>query len=229
MVEAKKITKSVRRPAAKEAVGKLSLPVFNLKGEKVGRISLPEEIFGVKVNQTLLSQAVRVHQANLRQGNSSTKTRGLIRGGGRKPWRQKGTGRARQGSIRSPQWRGGGIVFGPQTRDYSLSFPDKMRKAALRSALTSRVEDIVVVNEFKLTKSKTKQVGAALERLNISGNTLMVLPEYDPSVARASRNMPAVRLTKASDLNALEVLSAKKLLFAKDAVKKLIGVKDDAP
>lgn len=229
MVNAKKTTKVIRKPAVKkEVAGKLSLPVFNLKGEKVGRISLPQEIFGVKVNMPLLSQAVRVYQANGRQGNSSTKTRGLIRGGGRKPWKQKGTGRARQGSIRSPQWRGGGIVFGPKPRDYSLNLPAKMRKAALRSALTSRVEDIVVVNEFKLTKPKTKQVREALDRLNMTGKTLVVLPEHDPSVAQASRNMPAVRLIRASGLNALDVLSAKKLLFAKDAVKKLTGVKDDA-
>lgn len=224
MPEAK--TKKVTPKAPKVvAANKLSVSVFNLKGEEVGKISLPEKFFGVEVNEALLAQAVRIYQANLRQGTSSTKTRSEVRGGGRKPWKQKGTGRARQGSIRAPQWRGGGIIFGPKPRDYSLDFPDKMKRAALKSALTSRVPDLVVIDEFKFIKSKTKEVATALQKLNASGHkALLVLPEYDEKVTRASRNIPGVRLTQAADLNVLEVLAAKKLLFAKGAVEKLAGV-----
>jgi large subunit ribosomal protein L4 len=220
-------TKSVKKISAKkaptrvEASPKLTVPVFSLLGVKVGTVTLPEEVFGVKVNEAILSQAVRVYQANQRTGTSSTKTRAEVKGGGRKPWRQKGTGRARQGSIRSPQWRGGGIVFGPKPRDYSLDLPKMLKRVALRSALTSKKEDLVVVNEWKLSAPKTKKIATTLKKLNLSGKTLFVLPEFDENVFRASRNIPTLRVRRATDLNALEVVSADKLVFDKEAIKKL--------
>lgn len=228
----KKLTKVTTKKAAvkkepvvkAEPTSKFTLPVFNLSGKEVGSVKLPEEVFGVKVNEALLSQAVRVYTANTHQGTVSTKTRAEVRGGGRKPWRQKGTGRARQGSTRSPQWRGGGVVFGPRPRDLSLELPTKMKRAALKSALSARLNDVVVVDDFKMTEPKTKKIANALKKLNLSGKTLFVLPEFEEKVIRASRNIPTLRLTRATDLNALEVLTATKLVLAKEAVSKIAEV-----
>lgn len=207
-------------PAAKKS-SKFDRIVFDLTGKEVGTVTLPEEVFGRKVNEALLSQAVRVYQANLHQGTSSTKTRAEVRGGGRKPWKQKGTGRARQGSIRSPQWRGGGVIFGPKPRDLSLELPAKMKKAALLSALSSRLEDVMVVSEFKMTQPKTSKVALLLKKLQLPAKTLFVLPEFEEAFTLASRNLPKLKLTKVADLNTLEVLSPEKLVFSKDAVTKL--------
>lgn len=207
--------------SAVKKLSKFDRVVFDLAGKEVGTVTLPKEVFGAPVNEALLSQAVRVYQANLHQGTSSTKTRAEVRGGGRKPWKQKGTGRARQGSIRSPQWRGGGVIFGPKPRDLSLELPLKMKKAALISALSSRLEDVVVVSEFKMTTPKTSKVALALKKLQLPPRTLFVLPDFEESINLASRNIPRLRLTKASDLNALEVLSAGKLVFSKDSVEKI--------
>lgn len=213
-------------PSSKEGVAttkkssKLDRTIFDLSGKEVGTITLPKEVFGVEVNEALLRQAVRVYQANKHQGTSSTKTRAEVRGGGRKPWKQKGTGRARQGSIRSPQWRGGGVIFGPKPRDLSLDLPLKMKKAALLSALSRRAEDVVVVSEFKMSKPKTKQIATVLKKLDLPAKTLFVLPEFEETLTLASRNLPYLRLTKVADLNALEVLSPSKLVFSKDALGK---------
>src|SRR5581483_11661290 len=135
----------VKAAPAPKKLGKLEKEVFDMSGKIAGTVQLPEEVFGAKVNEALLSQAMRVYSSNTHQGTSSTKTRAEVRGGGRKPWRQKGTGRARQGSTRAPHWRGGGVIFGPKPRDLSLDLPLKMRRAALRSALSARVEDVIVV------------------------------------------------------------------------------------
>lgn len=212
------------KEATPKKLGKLEKQVWDLSGKEVGVTKLPEEVFGAKVNEALLSQALRVYSANIHQGTRSTKTRAEVRGGGRKPWKQKGTGRARQGSIRAPHWRGGGITFGPKPTDPRLNLPEKMRKAALKSALSSRVEDLMIVSEFKMTEPKTKKIAQALKKLNISGRTLFVLPEHDEKVARASRNIEAVRLTRTTDLNAWEILAADKVVLAQDSLAKLAEV-----
>lgn len=214
-------TSSKEAPAVTKRSSKLDRVIFDLGGKEVGTMTLPKEVFGVQINEALLRQAVRVYQANLHQGTSSTKTRAEVRGGGRKPWKQKGTGRARQGSIRSPQWRGGGVIFGPKPRDLSLVLPVKMKKAALLSALSARAEDVVVVDEFKLTAPKTSKVALALKKLGLPAKTLLILPDLGDKINLASRNIPGLRLTKTTDLNALEVLSAGKLVFSKESVEKM--------
>lgn len=213
--------KSSAPVAPAKKLGKFEKTVFDLSGKEVGTVELPKEVFGVEVNEALLSQAMRVYSANTHQGTRAAKTRAEVRGGGRKPWPQKGTGRARQGSIRSPQWRGGGVVFAPKPTDPSLSLPTKMRRAALRSALSSRLSDVVVLESLKVTEPKTKKITTALRKLNLSGKTLFVLPEFEEKVALASRNVQNLRLTKASDLNAYEVLAADQLVFDQAAIGKL--------
>ncbi len=216
-------TDSVAKPVVK-AVSKFELPVMDLNGKEVGKVILPENVFGVEVNEALLSQAIRVYTANTHQGTQSTKTRAEVRGGGRKPWKQKGTGRARQGSIRSPQWRGGGVTFGPKPHDPGLDMPVKMRRAALKSALSSRLGDLVIFEGLSMKEPKTAKIVTALHKLGLSGKTLMVVSEYDQIIVRASRNIGTLRLTQASDLNALEVVAATKLLLSKDSITKLAEV-----
>jgi large subunit ribosomal protein L4 len=201
---------------------KFTRPVFNLTGQEVGTVELPEEIFGAKVNEPLLLQALKVYQANTHQGTSSTKTRSEVRGGGRKPWKQKHTGRARAGSIRAPHWRGGGVVHGPKPRDVSLNLPSKMKLAALRSALASKLEDVVVIENFELKEPKTKLIANGIKKLNLtSKRLLLVLADLDPQVIRASRNISRLNSTKVQDLNAWQVIHSGKLVLAKDAINKL--------
>lgn len=208
-------------------LGKFDRAVLDLSGKEVEVVTLPKEIFGAEVNTVLLTQAVRIFQANQRQGNASTKTRAEVRGGGKKPWRQKGTGRARQGSIRSPLWVGGGITFGPKTRDFSMKLTTKMRQAALRSALSSKLESVMVIKDFNLKEPKTKLVAAALTKLGLTGKTLVILPEYSKDALQASRNLPRVSLTTVGNLNTYQVLTADKLVLAKDSLAKF-GKTDDA-
>lgn len=212
------VVKEVAKP---KQLGKLERIIFDMTGKEVGMIALPKSIFGGKINTSLLSQAIRVYQANQHQGTSSTKTRGEIRGGGRKPWKQKGTGNARQGSIRAPHWRGGGVTFGPRPRDLSLDLPSKMKQAALRAALASRLEDLVVVESFKLKDHKTKLVSIALKKLNLSGKTLFVLPQEAPEVVQAGRNIKKLELVAFKNLNALQVVSAGKVVLARETVESL--------
>ncbi|MGI6559311.1 MAG: 50S ribosomal protein L4 [Limnochordia bacterium] len=197
--------------------------VYNTAGEQVGEIELDEGIFGAEINHDLLHQAVVMYQARKRRGTAATKTRGLVAGGGRKPWRQKGTGRARHGSIRSPLWVGGGTVFGPQPRSYKYSMPKKARRQALRSALSAKVNtgNLIVVDELKMEEPKTKTMYSILQNLNASGSTLLVTAEPDDNVRLSARNIAKVKVLPANELNALEVLSYRQLLLTQDAVAKV--------
>lgn len=197
--------------------------VFNQEGKQVGDIELNDAIFGVEVNEGLLHQVVVNQQANRRQGTVATKNRALVRGGGRKPWRQKGTGRARVGSIRSPLWVGGGVVFGPTPRNHSYRMPKKARRAALKSALSAKVRDgkFIVVDNLNLNEPKTKEMVAILNALNASKKPLVVLADWDRNIELAARNIPNTSLAKSVGLNVYDVLNHEQLVITQDAVAKL--------
>jgi len=188
-------------------------------------------VFDGKVNKAVLYQAVKMYEANQRQGNASTKTRAVVSGGGRKPWAQKHTGRARAGSIRSPLWKGGGTIFGPHPRDYSYTLPQNIRREALRSSLNSKYneKDIVVLDEVRVDNPKTKEFKKVLDVNKLSEKALFVLDKIDNNLKLASRNLKNVTLKRADDLNALDVLHTKKLVLTKSALlileKKLSGEK----
>src|SRR5215212_820949 len=200
-----------------------SIDIKNTRGEVVGNIELDERVFGIEPNRAVLHQAVVTQLANQRRGTHDTKTRGEVRGGGRKPWRQKGTGRARQGSTRAPHWRTGGIVFGPHPRSYHRDLPRKMRRLALRSALSAKVQDgeLVVVDQFTLAAAKTKEMVAVLERLGATGSALIVLGEADGAAKRAAANLPKVRTAQPGSTNLLDVLKHRWLLITVDAVESI--------
>ncbi len=203
------------------------VPVYNTEGETVGELELREDVFAVPVNEPLLHQAVVTYLANRRLGTHKTKTRGEVRGGGRKPWRQKGTGRARQGSIRAPHWRKGGIVFGPRPRDYRLRLPRKMRRGALRSALSAKVRDgaLLVLDELHLPRPATREVLRVLRNLGVADKKpLLVLPRVDRDVVRAARNLPGVETAVAADLNAYTVLKHPRVVFTREAVERVTEV-----
>ncbi len=200
------------------------VPLYNVSGEQVGEIDLNESVFGINVNQSVLHDAVVAYLANQRQGTHDTKTRGEVRGGGRKPWRQKGTGRARHGSIRSPIWKGGGIVFGPHPRDYSIRLPKRVKRLAIKSALSSKVEsgNIIVLDQLKLEKPKTKDMVRILENLKASTNkALVVTAAQDENVIKSARNIEGVKPTSASFLNVYDLLAHQTLVITKDAVQKV--------
>lgn len=200
----------------------LDIPVFDTEGKETGTISLSKEIFGAKINKNLMAQAVRVYLANQRQGNADTKTRGEVRGGGKKPWRQKGTGRARQGSTSAPHWKGGGVAFGPEPRDYSLIMPDKMKKLALVSALTTKLADskIKVIDNLNDLGAKTKNMDLTLKNLNLSGSTLLALPKDSQKIVIAARNIKNLEILPVNLLNTYTVLKNSNILFTKDALKE---------
>ncbi|MFS8571623.1 MAG: 50S ribosomal protein L4 [Clostridia bacterium] len=198
--------------------------VYNMKGEQVGDLELSETVFGAPVNEGLVHQAVVRYLANQRQGTASTKTRGEVSGGGRKPWRQRGTGRARQGSIRAPQWVGGGTVFGPKPRDYRQAMPKKARRAALRSALSSKVAsgELLVLDELTFEEPKTKKMVEVLQNLKAAGaSALVVTGELDRNVILSARNIPGVGTTRAGDLNVYDVVAHARLIATKDAIAKI--------
>jgi len=197
--------------------------VIDKESKGAGTIELPDEIFGVQVKRALLHEVVRNHLANRRQGSASTKTRGFVSGGGRKPWRQKGTGRARAGSIRSPLWKGGGTVFGPRPRDYSYKLPKKVKWAALSSALTAKLSDgeLMVIDELSVTEPKTRLLIGLLRALGLQRNTLIIIPEKDGILELAARNIPWVDVTRVSELNAYTILSHEKIILTKGAVEKM--------
>ncbi|HEY8346867.1 MAG TPA: 50S ribosomal protein L4 [Symbiobacteriaceae bacterium] len=197
--------------------------VYNKEGATVGEITLSDAVFGAEVNVGLMHEAVQMYLANQRQGTADTKTRAEVSGGGRKPWRQKGTGRARQGSIRAPHWRHGGIVFGPHPRDYGWRMPKKARRAALRSALSAKVAagDLIVLDELQMEKPKTKEIVALLKNLNASSKAFIVTADYDPVVYLSARNIPGVNVNEARNLNVYDVLNAGKLVMTRDAVAKV--------
>ncbi|MGC8875396.1 MAG: 50S ribosomal protein L4, partial [Chloroflexia bacterium] len=190
-------------------VGSLQTPVYNMAGEQVGMVELDAAIFGIEPNLAVMHQALQRQLANARLGTHQTKTRGEVSGGGRKMWRQKGTGRARQGSRRAPHWRGGGTVFGPHPRDYRQAMPRKMRRLAVRSALSIKraEEQIVLLDELRLEETRTKAMVDLLRRLNLEGTkTLLVIPEKDERIQRSARNIPEVKTLLAAYLNVADLL-----------------------
>ncbi|KAI4451545.1 50S ribosomal protein L4 [Eubacterium plexicaudatum ASF492] len=196
-----------------------NVSVFNMEGKEVGSIELNDAVFGVEVNEHLVHMAVLQQLANKRQGTQKAKTRSEVSGGGRKPWRQKGTGHARQGSTRSPQWKGGGVVFAPTPRDYSFKLNKKEKRAALKSALTSRVNEskLIVVDDLKLDEVKTKKMAGALKALNAE-KALIVLNEDNDNVALSARNIPTVKVSYINTINVYDILKYNTLVLSKDAV-----------
>lgn len=197
--------------------------LFNQSGSQVGEIELNESVFGVEPNQHVLFEAIVMQRASLRQGTHKVKGRSEVSGGGRKPWRQKGTGRARQGSIRSPQWRGGGTVFGPVPRSYSYKLPKKVRRLAIKSALSSKVleENILVLESLAFDAPKTKDFKAVLSGLSVDKKALIVTADVEENVALSARNIPGVTIVPANGINVLDVVSHDKLIMTKAAVEKV--------
>lgn len=197
--------------------------VYNLEGQQVGELELSDAVFAAPVNEALLHEAVVMYRANQRQGTADTKTRGEVAGGNKKPWRQKGTGRARHGSTRSPIWRKGGVVFGPHPRDFSYLMPKKARRAALRSALSAKVRDgeFIVVDQLTLSEPKTKIVAEALKKLNAEKGALIVAADFDTNIYLSARNIPGVAATAARNINVYDVLSHDRIVMTKDAVAKV--------
>ena len=199
-----------------------NVSVYNIEGKEVGSIELNDAVFGVEVNEHLVHMAVVNQLANNRQGTQSAKTRSEVSGGGRKPWRQKGTGHARQGSTRAPQWTGGGIVFAPKPRDYSFKMNKKEKRIALLSALSSKVAEskIVVLDEFKLDEIKTKKFVEGMNNLKVE-NALVVLEGENKNVVLSGRNIPSVKVTATNEINTYDVLKYTTLVVTKAAVEKL--------
>ncbi|AMM91311.1 50S ribosomal protein L4 [Peribacillus simplex] len=197
--------------------------LFNQTGSQVGDIELNESIFGIEPNNHVLFEAIIMQRASLRQGTHKVKNRSEVAGGGRKPWKQKGTGRARQGSIRSPQWRGGGVVFGPTPRSYAYKLPKKVRRLAIKSALSAKAleENILVLESLSFEAPKTKEFVAVLKNLSVDTKTLIVTDGLDEKVALSARNIPGVTVVEAVGLNVLDVVSHNKLILTKSAVEKV--------
>ena len=199
------------------------IDVYDIKGKKVSDLELNEEIFGIEPNETVVHSVLVNYLANQRQGTQSTKTRSEVSGGGRKPWRQKGTGRARQGSIRAPQWIKGGIALGPKPRSYKYTVNKKERRLALKSVLSSKVleNSLVVVDKFDLKEIKTKNMVNALESLKVTESALILLPEKNETVQKSARNIENVKTTLVNTINVYDLLKYKKLVVTVDAVKKI--------
>ncbi|GIP01359.1 MULTISPECIES: 50S ribosomal protein L4 [Paenibacillus] len=197
--------------------------LYNVSGSQVGEVELNEAVFGIEPNVHVLHSAVLLQRASLRRGTHKVKGRSEVRGGGRKPWKQKGTGRARQGSIRSPQWKGGGVVFGPTPRSYTFKLPKKVRRLAIKSALSSKVIDnaIIVLDQLTLNTPKTKEFANILSNLKVGRKALIVAPSYDDNVALSARNIPGVKFVAADGINVLDVMSYDQLIITKEAVQKV--------
>lgn len=200
-----------------------SVKVYDMAHNEVGEIDLNKDFFDVEVNTGLLHQAVVLYLASKRAGTHATKTRGMVRGGGKKPWKQKGLGRARAGSRRSPVWVGGGITFGPQPRSYGFSMPKKQRRLALKCALTSKVQagEFLVLDDLKFDAPKTKDCVKFLQAFDIEKKALIVTNEPDENVEKSSRNIPKVKAVPATGINVYDILNADKLLITKDAITKI--------
>jgi large subunit ribosomal protein L4 len=198
------------------------LALLNQAGDNVGDIELQDSIFGIEPSQQALYEVVKAQRAAMRQGTHSTKTRGLVRGGGRKPWRQKGTGRARQGTIRAPQWVGGGVVFGPTPRSYIVKVNKKVRRLALKSALSSKVAEkqFFILDALNLDSPKTKEVVQVLNNLSLSGKVMIVLDKPNETVLLAARNIPGVTVRTIEQASVYELMNSHTLLATQDAVKK---------
>jgi len=202
----------------------MEIPVYSKGGEKIDNLQLDDKKFGGPIRNKLLRDAVTMYEANKRQGTACTKTRGEVAGGGRKPWVQKHTGRARAGSIRSPLWKGGGVSFGPRPRDYSYAIPKKARKLALYTALSAKVRDneLVVIDNLNFDIPKTKQMVGILKALNIDNSScLIVIPKANENVWKSARNIPSVKIMTSTELNAYEILRPKKVLLTKEALSSI--------
>lgn len=197
--------------------------VYNIEGKQTGEIDLNDKVFKAEINEDVMHQVVVMQLANRRKGTSSTKSRGEVRGGGRKPWRQKGTGRARAGTIRSPLWKGGAVTFGPKPRDYGYKVPKKIRHKAIKSALSSKLKEgeIMVLEDLKMEQPKTKEMVKMLSNLNVDGKALIVLKDKDENIIKSSRNIPGVTLIPADSLNTYDILNHGQLVITKDAVSKV--------
>ncbi len=200
-----------------------NVSVYNMEGKEVGTVELNDAVFGVEVNEHLVHMAVVQQLANNRQGTQKAKTRGEVSGGGRKPWRQKGTGHARQGSTRSPQWKGGGVVFAPVPRDYSFKMNKKEKRAALKSVLSDKVAGgkLVVLDELKVDEIKTKKFKAVMDNLKVEDRALVVLGEKDDVVIKSANNLPFVQTALPGTINVYDILKAGTLILTKDAVTKI--------
>ena len=199
-----------------------NVSVYNMEGKEVGKMDLNDAVFGVEINEHLVHMAVVQNLANKRQGTQKAKTRSEVSGGGRKPWRQKGTGHARQGSTRAPQWKGGGVVFAPVPRDYSFKLNKKEKRAALKSVLTSRVQDnkLIVLEELKLDSIKTKNFKKVMDNLKVE-KAMVVIGEQDQNVILSARNLPKVNTAVAENINVYDILKGDTLVLTKDAVAKI--------
>lgn len=205
-----------------------TVPLFNNEGKEIGSLPLPDAIFGVEFNEALVHQAIVTEEANNRQGTHSTKTRSEVRGGGRKPWRQKGTGRARQGSTRSPHWRHGGVVGGPTPRDYRKAFPVKMRRGAMRCVLSGKVADgaVIGLDTLQFDSIKTKSAVALIKALGLANTrrVLLIIPDYSEIVTKSTRNLPGVELRFAPNFSVRDALNAHKIVLVRDAVARIEAV-----
>ncbi|MFH5186638.1 50S ribosomal protein L4 [Paenibacillus sp. TAB 01] len=197
--------------------------LYNVSGSQVGEVELSDSVFGIEPHAHVLNEAVLMQRASLRLGTHKVKGRSEVRGGGRKPWKQKGTGRARQGSIRAPQWKGGGVVFGPTPRSYSYKLPKKVRRLAIKSALSSKVvaNEIIVLDQLQLAQPKTKEFAAILGNLKVDRKALVVTAGYEENVALSARNIPGIKFVVAEGINVLDVMVYDKLIITKDAVQKV--------
>ncbi|NDI36991.1 50S ribosomal protein L4 [Chengkuizengella sediminis] len=197
--------------------------LYDVNGSQVGDVELSDAVFGIEPNKHVLHQAVVMQQASLRQGTHKVKGRSEVRGGGRKPWKQKGTGRARQGTIRAPQWKGGGVVFGPTPRSYATKLPKKVRRLAIKSALSSKVisNEIIVLDQLVLEQPKTKQFASILNKLKVERKALVVGLDTDNNAALSARNIPGVKFVAADGINVLDVLAYDNLIITKEAVEKV--------
>lgn len=200
-----------------------SIKVLNMAGAEVGTVELNDAIFGIEPNEVVVHEVVKNHLANCRQGTQSALTRAEVSGGGKKPWRQKGSGRARQGSIRSPQWTHGGIALGPKPREYGKTVNKKVRRLAMKSALSSKVaaEELIVLDSLEMNEIKTKEVVSVLKALETGKKVLIVLPEKNETVYRSARNIKGVKTTLVSTLNVYDILNCDSLVVLKDAVSKI--------
>ena len=197
--------------------------MYNVDGKKVGDIELKEEIFGIEPNQDVVHEAIVNFLANQRQGTQSTKTRAEVRGGGRKPWKQKGTGRARQGSIRAPHWVKGGIAFGPKPRSYKYTLNKKVKRLALKSVFSSKVleNQLVVLDTFNFTEIKTKNMIKVLENLKVNEKVLIVIPENDLNVQKSAKNIPGTKVCLVNTINVYDMVKYSKLIVTKQAIEKI--------
>ncbi len=199
------------------------IAVYNVSGEQVSEMQLSDSIFGVEVNEHVLYEVIKSQRANKRQGTQSVKTRAEVRGGGRKPWRQKGTGRARHGSIRSPLWVGGGVTFAPKPRSYAYKLPKKVRRLAMKSALTLKVinDNFVVLDELNLDVPKTKDMVNILKNLQVDKKALIVMKDRNDAVIKSANNIPGIETVSVNNLNVYDILKYDKFIITKDAVEKV--------